>query len=39
MGKLAGRSGFVIVVLLAGLLMAVGFVPQVRQLWLQLRAD
>jgi hypothetical protein len=37
--KLAGRSGFVIVVLLAVLLMAVGFVPQVRQVWLQLRAD
>ena len=39
MGKLAGRSGFVIVVLLAVVLMPVGFVPQVRQVWLQLRAD
>ena len=39
MSNILGKSGFVIVLVLAGLLMAVAFLPQVRQFWLQLRAD
>jgi hypothetical protein len=39
LSNLLGKSGFVIIFLLAGLLMAVAFLPQVRQFWLQLRAD
>ncbi len=39
LSNILGKSGFVIVLVLAGLLMAVAFLPQVRQFWLQLRAD
>ena len=36
---LAGKTGYIIAFLLGGLVLAAIFMPQVRQLWLNLRAD
>lgn len=36
---LAGKTGYIIAFLLGGLVLAAIFMPQLRQLWLNLRAD
>ena len=38
-GNLAGKSGPIILFLLVGLLVAVIFLPQIRQFWLKLRSE
>ena len=37
--NISGKMGYLIVALLAGLVLAALFLPQVRQLWLNLRAE
>ena len=38
-GNLAGKSGPLIILVLVGLLIAVIFLPQIRQFWLKLRSE
>ena len=38
-GNLAGKSGPLIILVLVGLLVAVIFLPQIRQFWLKLRSE